>query len=99
MRTMSHSLCTVIPSHILRHVAEHGDAEDRALIEATAAQTEQLREERQTPNAFRDGADGSSCAIRRRAILARRHAPSDAFSLPPSGARRAVRRPRRGLER
>jgi len=54
VRTISHSLCSVIPPHMLRHVAEHTDAEEKAVIEATLAQTERLREQREAPRAFRD---------------------------------------------
>ncbi len=45
MRTISH-LCTVIPPHILRHLAEHGDEDERHTVEATLAHMEELKEGR-----------------------------------------------------
>jgi Zn-dependent metalloprotease len=52
MRTIHQYLCTVIPPHILRHVAEHGDEDDKQTIGATLARTEELRQDRRTLRAF-----------------------------------------------
>ncbi len=46
MRKIHDSTCSVIPPHILRHVAEHGDDEDRATIASTIASTVQFTQQR-----------------------------------------------------
>jgi Zn-dependent metalloprotease len=43
MRTIQHNQsCTVIPPHIMRHVAEHGDDETREKVTATMLDTERI---------------------------------------------------------
>jgi Zn-dependent metalloprotease len=46
MHNIHHSTCSVIPPHILRHVAEHGDDEARETIAATLHHTVHIAEER-----------------------------------------------------
>lgn len=41
-----HSTCSVIPPHILRHVAEHGDDDSRETIAATLLHTARIKDER-----------------------------------------------------
>ncbi len=53
-----HSTCTVIPPHLQRHLAEHGDEEARQIVAATLHQTAQIAREREatlidTPRATR----------------------------------------------
>ncbi len=55
MRNIHHPICTVIPPHILRHVAEHGDDDARKKAEATMRHTARFARERSqasndTPN-------------------------------------------------
>lgn len=42
MRNITQSTCTVIPPHILRHVAEHGDTDQRERVKSTLAHTAQI---------------------------------------------------------
>ncbi len=46
MQTITQATCSVIPPHILRHVAEHGDAEQHRRVAATLTHTAQLTAER-----------------------------------------------------
>jgi Zn-dependent metalloprotease len=54
MRNIHHQACTVIPPHILRHVAEHGDDDARKNVAATLRESVQIAQERShafaTPN-------------------------------------------------
>jgi len=55
MRNIHHATCTVIPPHILRHVAEHGDDDARENMAATLRHTVQIAQDRSrapvdTPN-------------------------------------------------
>jgi len=43
MHNIRHSICSVIPPHILEHAAAHGDAETRKRFSATLDRTEALR--------------------------------------------------------
>jgi Zn-dependent metalloprotease len=49
MGTIPQYPCTVIPPHILRHISEHGNAEQRVAIGATLLTTEELSEAREEP--------------------------------------------------
>jgi len=56
MRNIHHQTCTVIPPHMLRHVAEHGDDEAREKVTATLRHTARIAEDRsqalvETPDA------------------------------------------------
>ena len=46
MRTITQSNCSVIPPHMLRHMAEFGDEEQRKRVADTISHTEQLTTER-----------------------------------------------------
>ena len=46
MGKVHHSGCTVIPDHIMRHVAEHGDDDARETIASTLHHTRQIARER-----------------------------------------------------
>jgi Zn-dependent metalloprotease len=48
MRKIPHSICSVIPPHILRHVAEHTDEETGARARATLAQMQAFTQKRQS---------------------------------------------------
>jgi Zn-dependent metalloprotease len=55
MRNIPHQTCTVIPPHILRHLAEHGDDDARESVAATLRHTVQIAQDRsrslvETPN-------------------------------------------------
>lgn len=52
MRNIYQPACGVIPSHMLRHAAAHGDAGHRQLLEATLARMEVLQEGRCSPRAL-----------------------------------------------
>jgi Zn-dependent metalloprotease len=45
-RNIHHSTCSVIPEHILRHIAEHGDDDSRETIAATLHHTTQIVRDR-----------------------------------------------------
>jgi Zn-dependent metalloprotease len=46
MPNIHHSTCSVIPDHILRHIAEHGDDDAREAIAQTQAHTLQIKRDR-----------------------------------------------------
>src|SRR3954447_7864540 len=56
MRNIQHQSCTVIPPHILRHVADHGDDKAREQVTATLRHTARIADDRsqaliETPDA------------------------------------------------
>jgi Zn-dependent metalloprotease len=55
MRNIHHPMCSVIPDHMLRHVAQHGDDDARESVKATMRQTTRIAQDRShthidTPN-------------------------------------------------
>jgi Zn-dependent metalloprotease len=75
MRNIHHQSCTVIPPHILRHVAEHGDDEAREHVTATLRHTARIAENRtqaliETPDA------PSALPAKRRSVYDARHKQS-----------------------
>jgi Zn-dependent metalloprotease len=64
MRNIHHPICTVIPPHILRHVAEHGDDDARKKAEATMRHTRRFALERS--RASNDTPDGPAALTPKR---------------------------------
>ena len=65
MHNIRHSICSVIPPHILEHAAAHGDAETRERFSATLGRTETLRRARHRA-ALRPAAAGAAIQQRYR---------------------------------
>ena len=72
MRNIQHQSCTVIPPHILRHVADHGDDKAREQVTATLRHTARIADDRsqaliETPDA------AAALPAKRRLIYDARH--------------------------
>ena len=71
MRNIHQRTCSVIPQHMLQHLATHGDADARKNVEATMRQTVQIVQERSAATIRAPGVP--SAADKRRAVYDARH--------------------------